>query len=262
MLQIQSIDGVAVEVQQPAWGPHPHPDFAGQMFVYNGVLHVQLADGREGYIGEVCVAENCPKLWDSCKSAAAHLSFHNGKERGSTIPVETLKALLRIAKRFQNAGHRDYAQRTANEMNRLGIKSIDGEPWNSLRVGRLFNKWQDKVAAPLPPSRMTTPAPDVKIKDVVPTQRTNGTKSLPATRRQQEATSENPLVRRLLEMSERHQDMATDFEQLAGDIAAELAKGKVDPELVRKAMEYDEAVKTGVFERAAKFDAARNLFGN
>ena len=272
MLKITHIGDVEVLIQQPAYGPHPHPDFQGQMFAYSGVLHIQLADGREGYIGEICPTVDCDKVWDSCKSAAAHLSAHNGKDRASTIPVETLKQLLRLAKRFRANGNlHNYAKRTADELNRLGVPTNDGEAWNAERVARLFNKWQDKVKAPLPPSR-----PEVKTTDIVPTQRG---KSLPANRREsvvaEQQVEESSIVSRVIAMGDQLHEMSAAFERLASEVAAELAKGKVDPAIVRKARlwdtidkavfdkakKWDDAVRDGVIEKAAKFDAARNQFG-
>lgn len=249
MLRITHIGGVPVVDQEIAMGPHPRwPD---QQVAYSGITYVLLENGTSGF-----ACDTCGYLRDKIRAVASHLIAHNGKDSESTLPLETLKALIRSVKRQRAAGYRDFNARTAEDLNRRGVKSHDGEPWNALRVGRLYTKWSPKIKVAMPP----TPAPAQRQPSPI------SAVPAPSIQTEESATvsvSDVSLVRRLTKFSEKLEDLSNEFEQLASDVAVELGKPAVDTreiEELRADAARFHAIDQSVFDKAAKFDAAQSLF--
>lgn len=240
MLRITHIGGVPVIEQEVAMGPHPRwPD---QQVAYSGIQYVLLENGATGFTCEIC-----GYMSEKIRSVASHLIKHNGKESESTLPLETLKALIRSVKRQRSAGFRDYNARAADDLNRRGVRSHDGEPWTALRVGRLYAKWSPKIKVAMPPA----PAPFQRGVSPVSAAPLTSSPSIQTEEITTVRNDEMSLIRRLEKFGEKLENLAREFDQLAGDLAIELGKPAIDT-----------AEITELREKAAKFDAAQSLFGN
>lgn len=248
MLRITHIGGIRVVDQEVAMGPHPRwPD---EQVAYSGVTYVLLEDGKSGFACETCGYMN-----DKVRSVASHLHKHNGKDSESTYPVELLRAVIRAVMRAKRDGHRDFMQRATADLNYRGVKNtLTGETWNHLQVGRLYNKWNDKIKVQLPPApSQRQPAPISAVP--APSIQTEESTTVTVT--------DESLVRRLTKFSEKLEDLSQEFEQLATDVAVELGQPSVsDKELeeLRADAARFHAIDQSVFDKAAKWDAAQALF--
>lgn len=243
MLRITSIDGVRVAEQDVAYGPHPRwPD---QNVAYTGIAYVILENGVSGF-----ACETCGYMKDQIRSVASHLKIHNGREAEPLYPINTLKDLIRTVKRNRAAGYKDYMQRSATDLNKRGVKSFAGDPWNSLQVGRLYAKWSEKIKVNIPPQRQP----------VEPKTTTQEREPVKAVVVNTEAPESAALVKRLMSLGEKLQDLTTEVENLVPDVANALAEGTIDPEVVEKAASWDRIGRETI-EKARKFDAAQSLFG-
>lgn len=245
MLTITSIAGVKVIEQDVAYGPHPR--WRNQQVPYRGIAYVILEDGRSGY-----ACETCGYLHDKIASVASHLNAHGDTINDPLYPVETLKALIRSVKRAKQAGHRNYCEIAAADLNRRGIKTMDGSPWQSVQVSRLFKHWVDRISVSLPPIQRVAEQAQVKSPTVRRDPARANAITLPDT---------DPLVKRMIRVGEKLQDLTAEWESVVSDISIALAAGSaIDPEIVEKAAKWD-ALDPEVIDKAAKFDAAQSLFG-
>lgn len=212
------VDGVEVITREPAMGPHPHPKQGGRMVVITGVTKVLLADESERYI-----CDACGKGFDTVKSATGHMPWHNPKTHEPLYPVETIKAVLRAVK--HNESRKNKAELAAVELNRTGVKTLDGTPWLATQVSRMYTRYKDKY-----PVRVRRYEPTTVVK-------TNVTPKSTKTNDVADATSS--LVRRTEKLSDALHALAADLEQLAVDIFAAQPIAP-DPKLVEKAAKYDQ----------------------
>jgi hypothetical protein len=139
-------DGIVIITAQRASGPHPHPAQGGRIVPFNYVTHLLLANGEERFRCDYPTPSGpnptCGKdTFTQVKSVPAHMSSHTADRTGPRYPEETLRTLIRLVRTYQRAGHTDYVQRAAAQLNRDGrYLPLDGGEWTAERVKRLFHR--------------------------------------------------------------------------------------------------------------------------
>lgn len=139
-------DGIIIITAQRASGPHPHPSQSGRIVPFNHVTHLLLANGEERFRCDFPTPDGpnptCGKdTFTQVKSVPAHMSSHTADRTGPRYPEETLRTLIRLVRTYQRAGHSDYVQRAAAQLNRDGrYLPLDGGEWTAERVKRLFHR--------------------------------------------------------------------------------------------------------------------------
>lgn len=145
----------------------------GKTIQFAGIDKVLLAprpgtdDDLNGVEAYQCVT--CGQAYDTVHSAAAHRIKHSNRSNAPDYPLGTLRALLRLIKMYQRAGRRNFATLTADELNRIGVETLSGKPWNAAQVLQLYSRWHDKIRVYVPhtpPSTTASRDADVEVAEV------------------------------------------------------------------------------------------------
>lgn len=146
---IKHVDGIEVIATEPATGPHPHPDFEGQIVLYTGITRLLLADETERF-----ACDECGKSFEAIRSTVAHMGSHSKKRNAEAAqplapmyPMETIKAVLRAV--LANAGRGQY-EKAAAHLNKIGVPRLNNEPWNSGNIEQLYRRYKDSVSVRTP----------------------------------------------------------------------------------------------------------------
>lgn len=136
-------DGVPIIEVQRGQAPAPNPlsghklvDFKLLQMILrgDGEIRYRCANFKNGVSGERCWRDD----FTNPRSAVAHINGH-GYSRVPDYPIETLRLLTRLVRTFKAAGKRNFSILAAEELNRLGVKTLNGTPWNAEQVSGLFS---------------------------------------------------------------------------------------------------------------------------
>lgn len=264
-------DGIVIITAQRASGPHPHPAQNGRIVPFNHVTHLLLANGEERFRCDFPTPDGpnptCGKdTFTQVKSVPAHMSSHTADRTGPRYPEETLRTLIRLVRTYQRAGHSDYVQRAAAQLNRDGrYLPLDGGEWTAERVKRLFHRHhadfrthvrQVQVDRVLQREQLTatttvthlTDTEDSEMPANAPAQ-TGDVAVAPADRRtlaalDRQLTKLTADAAKLNEACRQHTENLADFAtDVAEAVRALAARPDADPEVVEKARRWDKWVE-------------------
>lgn len=136
-----------IEVQRgQAPAPNPHSRHKLVDFRYLQMILLDNGDTRyrcsrfiNGVNGERCWRDD----FDNPRSAVAHINNH-GQVRTPDYSEDVLRLLIRLVKTYETAGYDNYAILTADHLNKEGIPTVGGQPWNSRQVSNLYLTHKDK----------------------------------------------------------------------------------------------------------------------
>lgn len=134
--------------------PWAHPRWRDQQVPTTGLNLLLLADETETYECDSCGYVNVDG-----NAVRGHMSTHNGDAKTAPdYPVETLRRFIRVCNDIINTGgRRGYATRAASALNDMGLRTINGQPWNQGQVSRLYMRWHDDPRVKIRRSRTSSP---------------------------------------------------------------------------------------------------------
>jgi hypothetical protein len=256
-----------IEVQR-GQAPAPNP-LSGHKLVDFKYLQMILLGDREGTVRYRCArflnGESGERCWrddfDNPRSAVAHINSH-GQVRTPDYPEEVLRLVIRLVKTYEAAGHRNYAILTAEELNKQGVPTVNGQPWNGQQVSGLYLTHKDKyrvhvrqdtvrrfASANSTTSAFTvTDVPTAK-ENTVPSDARRQPSAPPVTPVAQDVTLAelDRLTKQLLKDTDQLFDLIKDHankvvgyvEVVGAKIAEAAAKPDADPEVIKKAAKWD-----------------------
>lgn len=264
-------DGHVIIAAEQALAPHPHPSQNGRLVPFSYVTELLLENGDTRYRCDYPVSsgKTCGKdTFTKVSSVSPHMSGAHG-DRGSMYPEETLRVLVRLFRTFKEAGRRNYAELTAEELTKRGVPTLDGDPWTSTQVSALFAVYGDRIRTHVrqsqldlarggdPASKTTkTEKADPRGSDEV-TPATRPAQPAPAPTTPTRDTSLAALDRRTTELTRRITQMFDAYRQLASDFA-DYAQD-VGTALTEAAANVPDA---SVLDKARRWDDMQKLLGN
>lgn len=260
-------DGHPIIEVQRGQAPAPNPASGHKLVDFKHLQMILLGD-REGTVRYRCSrpvnGDSGPRCWrddfDNPRSAVAHINNH-GQVRNPDYPEEVLRLLIRLVKTYDAAGYRNYAMLTADELNRQGIPTVNGQPWNGQQVSGLYLTHKDKyrvhvsqetvrkLASPSVTTAITVTDARTKETTVPSTQPTRSTTPPPVTPVAADVTLAQldqlsaQLLKdtdKLFDLVKEHANKVVGFVEVVGQKLAEAAaKPDADPAVIEKAKKWD-----------------------
>jgi hypothetical protein len=150
--------------------PHPHQSQNGRLVPTRGINKLLVSDSTapdrlDGV--ELYECDECGDVFDAAMSARGHLPSHNPVTHAPDTDIRVLRQLVATANKYRVAGKRGFCERTAAELNQLGVPTRSGEPWNPSQVSSLYRHWRDRpelkrvrtTRTPASTAPKTTPEP-------------------------------------------------------------------------------------------------------
>lgn len=143
--ETQTPDGRAIIAREHGvLTPHPHPTQGGRLVSTRGVNKILVADPGDAENGdELYECDMCGKVDEDPLSIRGHLSAHNPSRKMPDYDPTVLRRVIETATKYREAKVRGYAERTASELNALGVKTFRGGPWTANTVSSIYNHWKD-----------------------------------------------------------------------------------------------------------------------
>lgn len=236
----KTINGLEVIAREQAIGQHPRwPD---RMVPFNGVTKVLLSDGTEVY---ECDDRECDYVANTVKSVTSHMPKHSDKAP-SLYDDETLEKVVRVVLKAKRDGHRGYMERAAAVLNHQGLTTYSGAAWNGSNVSSLFAAHSHRF----PHVRVrVTPVPSTVVKTAASTAIAEPTTkpAIKLTRKHKPADVDDTatladIAHAVLKFSNETADLvarAAELRETATALVAVMKTKTTDPEVVRKAKQFD-----------------------
>lgn len=126
-----------------ALSPHPNPSQQGRLVPSTGLNKILVVHEKDDPPVELDLYEcdTCGKTDPSSRSVIAHMTSHNPERFNPDTDTRVIRRLLQIAQAERNVTLRDYAVRTATQLNEEGVKPANAETWSPAMVSRMWNRW-------------------------------------------------------------------------------------------------------------------------
>ena len=231
LIQFEGAEREVIARQSDAVLPHPHPRYNGALVPFKTVNELLLDNDVRVYECAFPGVE-CKYVSANAASVVAHQTSHNPSRFTPDYDEETLRALIRTAKvEMRERGSRGYAERTAKILNDRGFKQLNGDPFSSTSVSRLYNRWEPEIRVRVPsgPNGERLKKPDGSPSGSLRTRLT------PAELKIAEALNLTTEIKRVAVVN------AEKIEKLLKEAFADAGKvAEVDPELLDKAHRWDQ----------------------
>lgn len=124
--------------------PHPHPTQGGRLVPTRGVNNILVADSADAENGdELYECDMCGKVDVNPLSIRGHMSSHNAATKKPDYDPAVLRTVIETVTKYREARVRGYAERTATELNDLGMMTSRGKAWTATAVSGVYNHWKD-----------------------------------------------------------------------------------------------------------------------
>lgn len=246
-------DGRAIIAVQQGLAPHPHPNFNREPVPFRFLQELLLDDETtryrcakplNGVDGPLCGRDD----FTNPKSAVSHMNAH-GRDTKPIYDPKILQHLVRLCRTYDAAGKRNYCELAAAELNRRGVPTLTGEPWNPQQVSHLFIEYRDKVRTHVHRSQVERAA-GRSINPVSTTQphprseRVTTSPSESAVDLAKLDRMSRDLLRQAGELFDAQRRLASDVGDFVQEVGAALTRAAqrptVDPEVVAKAAKWDQ----------------------